>query len=500
MEDSHSRAETATLKQQPKFETERTQYNKCQGTTLFDKIPVILVEVFNLKGCSDLIAFPFLSSDSPSSMARPESHENTQISKTKKRPSQYLLHFIGIVFVVFILANSINVQRLLGHPQALLLDIHSRLPKAAKFQSISTYFSEWEHQFENYTLLETSPTGQLLTDLMHGLHARQHVSNCSNSSFVIVSYSTSLGFGAYARHLMVILREAIRADRVMLLNHNVKLFWMKGCPNAPFEGNFECFFRPLSETCPSAVVQNLVANGTLTEVAMESSSTHIPVANAHRPSVVHFDVSNMPQASFKSMLHGFKDKTDFSEQLHSFAPLAVKKRLFEPHETSEASRRLWLVMSAWYLLRLNTETATDVSSVLLEIFVKTNVADFSSIIGIPLRASDKCFGDNTYPGPGEMECVSLAEVVTVAHRFAFAQATITHMIISSEDQNLITPSKVNSAQRNVTFRSRDLHVIRNPVDIPPGTGSTGRVLKKLHTNPAKLLRASLVTLHLQALA
>lgn len=432
-------------------------------------------------------------------MATSEANGSTRISITKIKSGQYLLHFTSIALVVIILANSSHVQRFLNPPRAVLLGMQSRLPQTANFQN-NIYFSEWKRQFKNYTLLETSPTGQLLADLMHGLHTRQHVPNCSNTSFVIVSYSTSLGFGAYARHLMVVMYEAIRANRVMLLNHNLQLFWMKGCPNSTFEGKFECFFRPLSETCPSALVYDLIANGTLTETAMEPSSISVPDANPHHPSVVHFDVSKKPAATFKSMLHGFKDNTDFGKQLYSFAPLAVTKRLLEPYATEEASRRLWLVVTAWYVLRLNTKTAKDVSAVLLKTFASTSVADFSNIIGLPLRASDKCFGDNRYPGPGEMECVSLAEGVAVAHRFAFAHATITHMIISSEDRDLITPSKLDIAQKNVSFRSKELRVIRNPVDIPPGTGSTGRVLRKLHESPAILLHASLVTLHLQALA
>ena len=115
---------------------------------------------------------------------------------------------------------------------------------------------------------------------------------------------------------------------------------------------------------------------------------------------------------------------------------------------------------------------------------------------MPIRASDKCYG-NAINGPGEMACLPLATVMDHVHRIAFGHPHITYAIVTSEDATAITESKVTEAMANLTDSYR-LAIVRNVGDKPPGSGSPRN--RTADASNAVLLKSSLVTLHLQALA
>ncbi|PXF43213.1 hypothetical protein BWQ96_07042 [Gracilariopsis chorda] len=198
---------------------------------------------------------------------------------------------------------------------------------------------------------------------------------------------------------------------------------------------------------------------------------------------------------FSDFLHSFPYQDDFVEQVKRLvpsAPLDVLKP--EAH-----ARRLWLSAAAFYTTRLNNRVAARVRSEVEKALIANGRPGPPRLIGVPVRASDKCYDNRKHPGPGEMTCMTLEETADVVMRLALMQPELTHVIITSEDAGAISEDKVRDAFGGFPFR-KPLHVVRYVEDVQPGTGHTNRVLKKLGKKQAQLLDSMLIVLHMQALA
>lgn len=422
-----------------------------------------------------------------------------------KRPSHArCTAFLALALALVTVAGTTTLLSLLvqsGWPRATLR-ASTRAPSTgnATLSSLDAYFSVWARSFSNVSLLSTSPLGPVLPALLRGLHAHQNPPRCADASFLTLAYSSSLGFG----HLLVVLHAALAANRILVVDGRTPFYWARGCKAAARDGRMECFFIPMSAVCPFEVVDALATAGTIQRLPDAKRVSDIRPADAGRPSVVHVAAHKLPAAQFKAFLHGFQNHADFAPQLrwllsgaHMNAP-----DLLDAFAPRAAARRLWTAMAAWYVLRLNSATAHVVATALAHsLAAAPGVVDHRNMAGLALRASDKCSGGNAHGSAGEMTCVSLDNMMDAVLRLAFAQPTISHVVVSSEEKAAIDARKVAAAQERSKFRYVTLQVLRNGVDLTPETGSLGsKGLKKIGKTQAVLLHSMLTTLHLQALA
>ncbi|KAI0557606.1 hypothetical protein FGB62_285g012 [Gracilaria domingensis] len=209
---------------------------------------------------------------------------------------------------------------------------------------------------------------------------------------------------------------------------------------------------------------------------------------------MRFSPKKMGQQEFRSFLHGFPHQGDFVKQVNRLLPSASEDDL----KPEAHARRLWLSAATFYITRLNKRSADRVRSGVEKALQESDRPGPPRLIGVPVRASDKCFGGD-HPGPGEMACIALEDMGDAVMRLVLMQPELTHVIVTSEDASAISEDKVEKAFGHFPFR-KGLHVVRYGEDVRPGTGNTNRVLKKLGVKQARLLDSMLVVLHLQALA
>lgn len=359
----------------------------------------------------------------------------------------------------------------------------------------------WEASWADHRLLAASPMGDFLPGALTKVTSLQNPTSCGNASFLLFDYRSSLGFGAVAKHIVVALHAALQTGRVLVLDEENVFYWTTGCPGSK-NGRHECYFRPLSEKCSYKTVMRLVKDKTLPMLTIDGDSLppdapwpFVPHAREDTPDVVRFRQSKGPDLWFKSFLYGYELSDTVPgviRDLLSDLPKQVHSKYLTPDTNA---RRVWLIALAYYFLRLNSDTARDVRSQ-MQFLLNTSRPVHDRFIGLPVRASDKCYG-NSLGELGEMNCVTLAEAMLHAHMLALGETSVTKAIITSEDPAAITSEKIAEAQGNITFHE-PFQVVLNTLDEVAGTGAPRKRISK--ASNAKLLKASLVTLHLQSQA
>lgn len=368
-----------------------------------------------------------------------------------------------------------------------------------------SFFDTWQASFKDYSMLESSPMGDILPDVLNGMGKWQNPVNCSAASYFIFHYKTSYGFGAHVVHWVKLFHVALRTKRVFLFEDDHAQFWMSQCNDKEKDGRHECYFQTMSRTCPFIKVKELVREGALTRYDVDGPNMVdleglpvVPIADDRRPSAVFFSQPRLAYSAWQHMIDIYRYQKDFPEIIEDLVqdlkPEVARKYL----EPLDNARRTWNSCASFYLTRLRDEIAADIRKK-LEVLIQVPSFDMSRVIGLPLRGSDKCFG-NKIEGPGEMSCVSLSKAMEEAHRIAYGQPMLTHIIITSEDRQAISVDRINDAQGKIPFHD-PLMVIKNSFDDPPGTGNVW-MRKGLKTNATfgEMMESSLLSLHLQALA
>eukprot|EP00178_Gracilaria_changii_P003000 TRINITY_DN14402_c0_g3_i1.p1 TRINITY_DN14402_c0_g3~~TRINITY_DN14402_c0_g3_i1.p1 ORF type:complete len:490 (+),score=80.37 TRINITY_DN14402_c0_g3_i1:1198-2667(+) len=375
------------------------------------------------------------------------------------------------------------------------------IPRAdPHFSTTSSFINHWASAWNDYSVLRDAPLGQMLADLVQALHRHQNPADCASANFLIFEYNTALGFGAQIRHIAAAFYTAVQTDRVFVLSDRVPFYWANGCPREAHNRRFTCHFRALSETCPFSKVRRLIKSGAVRVVDADYSSMHNFARNniaTATPSALRLSQKTLG-ARFTHFLNSFAFQDDFAAQLKLLLP-SVPLHHLQPHAHA---RRLWLSAAAFYVTRLNEHAAAHVRSGVERALNRSAKPGPSRLIGMPIRGSDKCFGDGAHAGPGEMTCVSLHDAVDAVMRLALMQPELTHVIVTSEDASAVSEHKLNEvfdAFDAFNF-GRRLRVVRHEEDCQPGTGNTKLVLSKLGKKQAQLLDSMLIVLHLQALA
>lgn len=364
-----------------------------------------------------------------------------------------------------------------------------RLPKDSPLE-------QWRLSFENSELLRSAPLGAVLAPTYSALNKLQEPENCSTGSFLLYEYSSSLGFGAVVKHLTSAFYSAIRTNRTFVLDDSKQFYWAHGCNIGP---RFECFFRPLS-TCSPALIRQLVREKKLIYHKIPENPRldryGVPVilaADTKKPSVVKWP---FPSSMNKNLFWSINSRGDATEVLRLLLPHGTidantELRYLQPERNAQ---RTLNVVLATYIVRLNEITANRTACALNRLLKRNNLNgnDSLRVIGVPVRRSDKCFG-NKFDQTGEMRCVNASVALDYARRVAVANPTITHVLLTSEDDHAIT----SGVEKQATSGWFKLRVMRNYLDVPPGSGGSGIRKDK---SMAELLQAMLITLHLQAFA
>lgn len=413
----------------------------------------------------------------------------------------------GCIFALAILAYVLQTSLLLSHfkssgqsapqfpPSIPEIQYIANREFIAKAHSSNTSLLDiWLKSWTDPSLLAISPMGDILPEILAVLDKRQNPPNCSEASFLVLDPSRRAGFGSVVKSVITGFHLAVRTNRVFLVDSRRPFFWTKGCDNISREGQLECFFQAQSRKCSYKRVSELLHRGKLREVKVadqpDGFTPNIPTADAAEPNVAF--LSRTRRSGFNNQIYRFQEHSDF---LVSIAPNISSHARRRHLQTISSSRRVWTTALVYYLLRLRSTTARHIQSQLQKI-LKTDNPNYSQLLGLPIRASDKC-KNNSFGSKGEMNCVSLSEIMDRVQRVAFAAPGITHAIVTSEDSSAITEEKIHAAQTEIHVK-KPLQVIRNHLDVPPETGSV-RMNKSIGT-PADLLKASLVTMHLQSLA
>jgi len=325
------------------------------------------------------------------------------------------------------------------------------------------------------------------------------------------------------RHHLPALHAALRAGRVLLLDPDPPFYWATGCPHgAAAEGRWECHFQPLSRTCPHAAVADLVAAGRLT-----ASTVAIPrywwsdALVPHATAAGAADVVTLTPGRNRHFYHTLFPAVPGAAPRGLFATL-LPDGATPPAPRGDggasgergaagtappapaplwaglppaAARRAWLVGAVHFLTRLHARAAADVRAVLASSALAACPAG-ECLVGVPLRASDKCYG--AHP---EMVCVTLPAALDAAARLAFAQPTITGVVLTCEDAAAIAPAAVARALAAVAPWAPPLAVHRNAADdAPPGSGAGRPAARRDGSVPSvgEVAAAALGSLHLQA--
>lgn len=105
----------------------------------------------------------------------------------------------------------------------------------------------------------------------------QNPPDCSRSSVLLFGYSTSLGFGAVAKHFAVGMHHAIRTARIFIMDESSSFYWTQGCADE----NYQVDISVTSSRCPPRAVIRLSAVWWITKTSQNwfwiKSRTLIPV-------------------------------------------------------------------------------------------------------------------------------------------------------------------------------------------------------------------------------
>lgn len=359
-------------------------------------------------------------------------------------------------------------------------------PTATGSEVKANNFDLWESAFQNPDSLKSAPLGAILVPIHRALSRLQNPENCAKASFFLYEYPYSPGLGAFLKLYTVAFYYAILSNRIFVLNDQKSFVWAEGCYGAQ---TAECFFIPLSR-CSAKRVRDLVQSGSLEEVRITSKSREdgfrskiIPVADPRKPSVVVFTHSAYSVSWYLSL--GRRNDSSVVA-----AKLVPEPRTFEQEDllSSEKLRKRYLQFSlSTYIMRLNEWTARKVAKGMMKVLTHYNLTatDHGKIIGVPVRKSDKC--------GTEMSCVSTTRALEYARRIASANPSITHVLLTSEDESAIGPGIENTG----LGRFVRLKVMRNFLDVTPRSGAPRANLRKDRTK-AQLMESILITLHLQA--
>lgn len=156
------------------------------------------------------------------------------------------------------------------------------------------------------------------------------------------------------------------------------------------------------------------------------------------------------------------------------------------------ARRSLQIVLATYIIRLNDPTTLRTASAMKKVLKRYGIAarDHHKVIGVPIRKSDKCKAHESAP-IGEMLCVNTTIALEHARRIAFAAPSITHVLLTSEDESAISSEYEKTGKGQFV----KLEIMRNFLDLLPESGGPN---KRQDKSNAQLLEAMLITLHLQA--
>lgn len=346
--------------------------------------------------------------------------------------------------------------------------------------NIDELLSMWSMVWKNPELLDKSPSGPPLRRMIEAIHIKQNPKDCSRSRFLVYSLSRKAGFGSLVKSYIIGFHLALKYNRTFLVDPFESFFWTRGCKNADLDGNLECFFRPLSEKCSAKEIFRLSSLGKL----QMKVTTKRHFINRDGYMNLASDANVILFRGREGLIY-FPNDTDFNAIVLDLVSDISTEELFALSGKGIDSRRLYITALTYFFLRLNDHMATYVFDSLSKIL--GSELNFRSMIGVPIRVSDKC--------NREMKCEDTANIVDVAHRIAFSFPEISSIIITSESSNASSLEAIGNAQ-NKSNRP-PLRVIRNNMDIYPETGRA--CLKCWNNTPAAMLQSSMVTLHLQSL-
>lgn len=366
----------------------------------------------------------------------------------------------------------------------------SKLKSDSSLQKeVRSTWDRWERAFIDPNEYLDSAMGEIITPIHHKLNKLLNPVDCSKSSFVVMEYGASVGFGAQLTELVAAFAASLLSNRILILNDSLQFLWADGCPEGPY---VQCYFQNFS-SCSLEAVRSHIKDGRFKHILFDpenepyGETPDIPDADPSVPSVVSFEHGR----NFFTMT---RDGSHLNRVLFHLIGDSMTKETKHKFNTKRLVQRASQISLSTYLTRLNSKTATYVRSTIENImsFYKLDGDDFYKLIGVPVRKSDKCY-NNTIWEFGEMECVELRDAIESAGRIAFSSPSITYALVTSEDESVLNETKRHPERS--TFMP--LKIITNFLDLPPGSGRN-----KMRTDKSKyeLMKAMLVTLHLQSFA
>lgn len=345
--------------------------------------------------------------------------------------------------------------------------------------TINKSLSMWLESWNDFRVLDFSPSGPPLRKLVQAIDARQNPTKCANQKFLVFSLFRSAGFGSLIKSYIIGFHVALMYDRIFLPDPNEKFFWSQGCSTANLDGSLECFFQSLSRSCKAESIIAMTESGVLSSKVV-TKRDYLYKRGDQR-------LSSSAQVVFmrgKNSMVTFKDDSEISSVVENLNSDIAASEYSVLARNGIDERRLYITALTYYFLRLNSGTASFIHSSLQKLLPTELHHD--NIIGVPVRASDKC--------DREMKCEDLSKIIDISHRIAFSFPGINSLIVTSEKESMSKEQTIHNAQNKTG--QKVLRLIRNTQDIHPESGTPCDECWK--ESPAIMLRSSLVTMHLQS--
>jgi len=265
----------------------------------------------------------------------------------------------------------------------------------------------------------------------------QHPQNCSKMKFIVWKFppkSSSRNIGSIYTNAMRWLPQAMVHDRILIFDD--RDWSLADCPSK----NSECYFEPITN-CSIKDLDSV-------------------------PPSERFQIKDLTKAGVTRLVHAHRNtriwKAPASWWMHE--DTLKLEAWFWPAKSLQHGCRTWSA-AIYFMLRPKQWVQKAVDARLAGSFPPD--FDPTRTVGMPIRASDKCFGHRVRnSAPGERQCLPPEKFWAVAEKIREYDPTVDTVLLSSEDRSWVAKLTQLAAASAKKWR-----VVTNKGDHMAGSGS-----------------------------